>query len=46
MDIDKLANTIRLYLMEHGDAVTDGLRKGIDSTGIHQDMARYIANRM
>ena len=46
MDIDELADAIRDYLMNNGDAVMNGLCKGIDSTGIHQDMARYIMHRI
>ena len=46
MDIDELADIIRLYLMENGDSIMRGICEGIDSTGIHRSMARYIASKM
>jgi len=41
--IDDTADALRMFLMEHGDEVTEALHVGIDTSGIHQRIAHYIA---
>ena len=43
---DEMADAIRDYLMSNGDALICALQEGIDSSGIHKRMARYIMHRI